>query len=70
MRFAVLEDGECAFIEVRNHALLVIHDGGVQHYLVHFFFENEDTTLIAFGRLSCLGRRSTRRCGLLALLRG
>ena len=41
LRFTVFKDGESVAIKVGNDVLLVVHDGGVEHNLLHIAMENK-----------------------------
>ena len=41
LRLTVFEDGKGVLIEVGNHPLLVVDDGGVQQHFLHIGMKNE-----------------------------
>ena len=63
---------KCVLVEVRNHALLVIDDGGVQHDFVHLLVKHENSAFFRPGLLSAdlLLRCSRRRCSGAAAVGG
>ena len=63
LRFAIFKDRKRALLQIRDHVLLVVQHGGVQHDFFDFFLKNKDAVVVAF-RL--LPRFST----WLSLLRG
>ena len=54
---------ECALIEIGNDVLMVVNDGGMQHDLVHVFFEDEDALVVELVFLITLLVRGRRFVG-------
>jgi hypothetical protein len=66
LRFTIFKDGESVAVKVGNNVLFVVHDGGVEHNLLHIAMENKAAGLDAwFLPLSLsLGRGLSGRWGL------
>ena len=46
LRLAIFVNRERTFVESGNDVLMIVNDGGMQHDLVHVFFEDEDALVI------------------------